>query len=171
LQFWALSLLVFLISAQVLSPFDLRNQERPGGRTRKAAFRILLEWSCVAAVLLFLKIAFKLTQVFPRDVMVGWFFATPIALLLVDSISVPIAKRFAVERSIAERYIIIAANDVGLELARRIAQNHGGGQFFGFLDYRNAGRLSGALDKPVTANCSAHDGLVSMGNILNSLTT
>jgi hypothetical protein len=84
-----------------LSPLDLRNQERPSGRTRYTAFRIFLEWSRVAAVLIFLKIAFKLNQVIPRDVMVGWFFASPIALLLVDSLSVPIAKRFAAERSIA----------------------------------------------------------------------
>jgi putative colanic acid biosysnthesis UDP-glucose lipid carrier transferase len=157
LQFWALALLVFLIAAQVLSPLDLRHQERPAARTRKVAFRILLEWSCVVAMLLFLKVAFKLTQVFPRDVMVGWFLATPFALLLIDSISIPMAKRFATERSIAERYIIIGANEVGLELARRISQSQGGGRFYGFLDYRSAGRLPAAIDKPVTANCTAHD--------------
>jgi putative colanic acid biosynthesis UDP-glucose lipid carrier transferase len=157
LQFWALALLVFLISAQVFSPLDLRHQMGPIGRTRKAAPRILVESSCVAAVLVFLKIAFRLTHVFPREVMVAWFFATPIALLLVDSLSLPIAKRFATDRSIAQRFIIIGANDVGLELARRIAQSHGGGRLLGFFDYRSPDRLAAAVDKPVTANCSAHD--------------
>jgi putative colanic acid biosysnthesis UDP-glucose lipid carrier transferase len=157
MQFWALALLVFLISAQVLSPLDLRHRERSAGRTRKAAFRILLEWTCVAAMLLFLKIAFKLTHVFPRDVMVGWFLATPFALLLVDSLSIPMVKRFTTERSIAERYIIIGANEVGLELARRISQSQGGGQFWGFFDYRSAGRLPQALAQPATANCTACD--------------
>src|ERR1700683_5165162 len=157
LQYCGLALVAFLISAQVLSPLDLRNQLSARGRTRKAAVRIFLEWICVAAVLVFVSFAFKLTQVFARDVILGWLFATPVALLIVDSLSVLIAKWLATDRSIAQRYIIIGANDVGLELARRIAQSQGGGKFFGFFDYRSAGRLSGALDNPVTANCSAHD--------------
>jgi putative colanic acid biosynthesis UDP-glucose lipid carrier transferase len=157
LQYCGLALVAFLISAQVLSPLDLRNQLSARGRTRKAAVRIFLEWICLAAVLVFLSFAFKLTQVFARDVILGWLFATPVALLIVDSLSVLIAKWLATDRSIAQRYIIIGANDVGLELARRIAQSQGGGKFFGFFDYRSAGRLSGALDNPVTANCSAHD--------------
>jgi len=157
LQFWALALIVFLVSAQVFSPLDFRKKKGLYGQTRKAAPRILLEWSCVAAVLVFLKIAFKLTHVFPKEVMLGWFFATPVALLILDSLSIPIAKRFATDRSIAERYIIIGANEVGAELARRIGQSQGGGRFFGFLDYRGAGRLMETLDQPVTASCSAHD--------------
>jgi len=157
LQFWALALVAFLISARVFSPLDLRNQEGITGRTRKAVSRIFLEWSCVAAVLVFLSVAFKLTQVFSRDVILGWFLATPITLLLIDSLSVPIAKRLTMDRSIAQRFIIIGANEAGLELARRIAQSQGGGEFFGFFDYRSAVRLTHALDQPVTANCSAHD--------------
>ena len=157
LQYCGLALVAFLISAQVLSPLDLRNQESATGRTRKAAARIFLEWTCVAAVLVFLSFAFKLTQVFARDVILGWLLATPVALLIVDSLSALVAKWLAPDRSIAQRYIIIGANDVGLELARRIAQSHGAGKFLGFFDYRSAGRLNTDLDNPVTGNCSAHD--------------
>jgi putative colanic acid biosysnthesis UDP-glucose lipid carrier transferase len=157
LQYWALALVTFLISAQVLNPLDLQNQKGTGGRTRKAAPRILLEWTCVAAVLVFLQVAFKLTHVFPRDVIIAWFLATPVALLLVDSLSALIAKWLTTDRTIAERYIIIGANDVGVELARRIAQSHGGGQFAGFFDFRSADRLTQALGTPVTGNCSAGD--------------
>jgi len=157
LQFCALALVAFLISARLFSPLDLRDPHGSPGRTRRAASRIFLEWSCVAAVLIFLSVALKLTQIFSRDVMFAWFLATPIALLIVDSLSVPIAKWLATERSIAQRYIIIGANDVGLELARRLAECQGGGKFLGFFDYRNASRLTGVHDKPLIANCSAHD--------------
>ena len=157
IQCWALALVTFFVSAQIYSPLDIRNQRSAAARTRKAAIRILIEWICVAAVLVFLKFAFRLTDVFPRDVLLGWFIATPVALLLVDSLTVPIAKRLAIDRAIAQRYIIIGANDVGLELARRIAEIRGGGGFFGFLDYRSADRLAVALDGQVTSNCSAHD--------------
>lgn len=62
-QFWALGLLAFLVSAQILGPLDLRTAESFSGRARRVP-RILLEWSCVAAVLVFLKVAFR-TQLFP----------------------------------------------------------------------------------------------------------
>jgi Undecaprenyl-phosphate glucose phosphotransferase len=157
LQFCALALISFVISALVFTPLDLSAQKSITGRTRKAASRIVLEWSCVAAMLVFLSVAFKLTKVFPREMMLAWFLVTPIALLLVDSLGVLIAKWLATERSVAQRYIIIGANDVGLELARRIAQSHGGGKFCGFFDYRNAERLTEARHAAVTANCSARD--------------
>jgi putative colanic acid biosynthesis UDP-glucose lipid carrier transferase len=186
LRFWALALVTFLISARVFSPLDLRDRERNNLRTGKAVARILLEWSCVYAILLLLKIAFN-ADALPRVVLLGWYLATPIALLIVDSLSIPIAKHLAVKRSEAERYIIIGANDVGLELARRIAQSHGGGRFFGFLDYRGVPRLPdlrapdlrapdlrapdlrapdprapnlrspNMAEKPITGNCSAQD--------------
>ena len=155
-QFWGLALVTFLLSAQVFTPLDLSNQARPTGRTRRAATRIVLEWSCVCGILFLLKIAFK-ANVLPREVLLGWYFATPIALLIVDSLSIPIAKRIARERSAAERYVIIGANDVGLELSRRIAQSHGGGRSFGFLDYRDTSRLPDIGDNPIRGNCAAHD--------------
>ncbi len=153
-RFWALGLLTFLISAQIFTPLDVRTQQ--SSRRARNAPRIILEWSCVAAVLVFLKAAFK-TQTFPPELMLAWFFATPVALVIVDLLGAPIARRLAAERSIAQRYVIIGANDVGLELVRRIGQSQRGGTFCGFLDYRSAGRLSEAVDNPVTANCSARD--------------
>jgi putative colanic acid biosynthesis UDP-glucose lipid carrier transferase len=156
LRFWALSLVTFLISTQVLTPLDLRDRERNNLRTGKAAVRIVFEWSCVYAILLLLKIAFN-ADALPRVVLLGWYCATPLALLIVDSLSIPIAKHLALKRAAAERYIIIGANEVGVELARRIAQSHGGGRFFGFLDYRGISRLPDLAEKPVTGNCSAHD--------------
>ncbi len=156
LRFWGIGLLALLISARIFSPLDLRRQEHPLGRTGSAVPRILLEWCCVAAVLAFLKVSLPVAQVLPREVLIGWLLATPIALLLVDSISKPVARKLAMDRSMAERHIIIGANDVGLELARRIKQSEGVGQFCGFLDYRAAARLP-AAEPQIKANCSARD--------------
>jgi len=154
LQFWALALVTFLASSQILSPLDIR-QAPAAGRTRRAAPRILLEWSCVAAILFFLGIEFNAHL--PRDVLVAWYAITPIAMLIVDRLSVPLAKWLAADQSAAERYVIIGANDVGLELARRIDQSQGGGTFFGFLDYRDSARLPTAVQKQLAASRSADD--------------
>jgi putative colanic acid biosynthesis UDP-glucose lipid carrier transferase len=155
-QFWALALLTFLISSQIFSPLDVRKPASPTGRTRRAAARVLLEWSCVAAILCFLSIAFNAHAV-PRDVLLAWYATTPIAMLIVDSLTVPIAKWLAADHSAAERYVIIGANEVGLELARRIDQSQVSGTFFGFLDYRSATRLPGPGQAQVAASRCADD--------------
>jgi putative colanic acid biosynthesis UDP-glucose lipid carrier transferase len=156
LQFCALGLVAFLISAQVFSPLNLGNRT-DARRTRSVVSRILLEWSCVVGVLVFLAASFQLTHVFSRDIIVAWFAATPAALLLVDSLRNPVAQWLASDRGVPQRYIIIGANDVGVELARRIENGHAGERFFGFFDFRSVLRTAEAQGKPVTGNCSARD--------------
>src|SRR5258708_26359 len=156
LQFCALGLVAFLITAQVFTPLDLRNSQKRQ-RTRKLLPRILLEWSCVVAVVIFVSTSFNLTKFFPRDIMVSWFLVTPVALMLADSLRIPIARWLTSDRSAVQRYIIIGANEVGAELARRIEQSHAGEKFFGFLDYRSAERAAHGLNQSVKGNCSARD--------------
>ena len=155
-QFYALGLVAFLISAQIFSPVELR---RVGATTRMSRMlsRILLEWSCVVAVLVFLFVSFKLTHVFPRDVLLCWFVTTPLALWLANMLSGPIAKRLAWDRPVEQRFVIIGANDVGMELARRIEQSEGFGNFFGFFDYRQPERLADVPLQRLTAGCNAVD--------------
>jgi putative colanic acid biosynthesis UDP-glucose lipid carrier transferase len=156
LELCALGLVAFLITAQIFSPLDVAIHKGTE-RTRKVVSRVLLEWTCVVAVLVFLAVAFRLTHVFSRDIILSWFLATPLALLLVDSLTNPLAKWLASNRAITDRYIIIGANEVGVELSRRLEQSHQGGNFLGFLDFRSSDRLSDVLTKPVTGNCSARD--------------
>jgi putative colanic acid biosynthesis UDP-glucose lipid carrier transferase len=156
LQFYALGLVAFLITAQVFSPLDLGDGPSTR-RTHKIVSRILLEWGCVVAVLVFLSNSFKLTQLFSRDIVVSWFLVTPVALMLADSLRKPIAKWLASDRGVVQRYVIIGANDVGVELARRIEHSHAGEKFWGFLDYRSADRAAHGLNQSVKGNCSARD--------------
>ena len=156
LEFYALGLVAFLIAAQIFSPLDLAIHKRTEG-TRKIVSRVLLEWSCVVAVLVFLAVSFRLTHVFSRDIILSWSLATPLALLLVDSLRNPVAKWLSSSRAITDRYIIIGANEVGVELSRRIEHSHAGGKFLGFLDFRSSERLGDGLAGQVTGNCSARD--------------
>jgi len=156
MEFYALSLVAFLVTAQIFTPLGIANRERSGD-TRRIVVRALLEWSCAVAILVFLSVAFRLTHVFSRDVIVSWFLLTPVALLLVDPLKNPVVKWLVSDRRNAQRYIIIGANDVGAELVRRIEHSHATEKFLGFFDYRSADRAAAAVDKPVTGNCSAHD--------------
>jgi putative colanic acid biosynthesis UDP-glucose lipid carrier transferase len=156
LEFYALGLVAFLIAARIFSPLHLGNGKR-SERISKVVSRILLEWVCVVAVLVFLSFAFKLTHVFSQNVVISWFIATPFALLLADSLRYPVARWIVAGQGIAPSYIIIGANDVGVELARRIEQSHAGEKFFGFLDFRSFDRLSTLPGQSIIGNCSARD--------------
>jgi putative colanic acid biosynthesis UDP-glucose lipid carrier transferase len=156
LEFYALGLVAFLIAARILSPLHLGNGKRSEPIPR-VVLRILLEWSCVVAVLVFLAFGFKLMHVFSQDVILGWFLATPFALLLADSLRYPVAGWLASGQGIVQRYVIIGANDVGVELARRIEQIHAREKFFGFLDFRGFDRLRTLPGKSIIGNCSARD--------------
>jgi putative colanic acid biosynthesis UDP-glucose lipid carrier transferase len=154
-EFYALGLVAFLIAAQIFSPLELRRVDG-ARRLRQTLLRQLLEWSCVVAVLVFLSISFRLNHVFARELLVCWFVSTPPALWLADTLSLPIARRLA-DRPVMQRFVIIGANEVGLELARRTEQSEGIGQFFGFFDYRHPERLIDVANERVTASCKAVD--------------
>jgi putative colanic acid biosynthesis UDP-glucose lipid carrier transferase len=151
-EFYALALVAFLIAAQIFTPIDLRRIDGTV-RSRRVLSRLALQWSYVVAVLVLLSVPFKLTHVFSREALLCWFVTTPLALWL----AVPIAKRLALDRPFVRRFVIIGANDVGLELARRMEQSEGLGKFFGFFDYRQSERLSDVASTRLTAGCKATD--------------
>ena len=70
LEFWGLGLISFFVSALILTPPPAHQWTATGERAKRSASRMLLEWLCVAMVLVFLSIAFKLTQIFSREVLV-----------------------------------------------------------------------------------------------------
>jgi putative colanic acid biosysnthesis UDP-glucose lipid carrier transferase len=153
--FYALSILVFVISAQIFSPLELRRNSTRS--TRAYISRRALEWGFVVAVLAFVAASFKLTHVFSRDGMLAWFSLTPVALLSVEALSFPVLRFLVVDRTTAQRYIIIGVNEVGLELARRIEESDGYGEFCGFFDFRNEERLRVPPSDQITGNCKAAD--------------
>jgi putative colanic acid biosysnthesis UDP-glucose lipid carrier transferase len=124
-----LGLLTFLISTPVFS-----RSNSSGVHTYS---RIFLDWVAVAAALLFLGFAFKVTANFSREVLLTWFIVTPVALCTIRALR---------ERALSilsngpgsSRYLIVGANNVGFELLRRLPSRG----FLGFFDFRSADRLT-----------------------------
>jgi putative colanic acid biosysnthesis UDP-glucose lipid carrier transferase len=133
----ALALAAVLISHQVFSPLQLLSATAP--RPAKLRLpRLLIEWGVVVALLLFLGLTLKLNSVFPRQLLLAWFAVTPLMLLIGDVVSARLAARSG---SASRRYIIIGANEVGVELKRRVSHSGGLGKFMGFFDFRSLERL------------------------------
>ena len=135
-----LALLAFVVSGAVFA--------RPHGdnglvatRLSKVWSRILLQWISVAAVLLLLAFAFKITAIFSRLVVTSWLCATPSALLAVHALRLRAHSIFT-NSAATPRYIIIGANNVGFELLQRLPRRG----FLGFFDFRSADRLSQSVE-------------------------
>ena len=133
----ALAIAAVLISRQMFSP--LRVLARAGAATvTRRLVRLLLECAAWTGLLLCLGLALGIDDEFQRNTMLCWFALTPVSLILGDYYTTRAILR---TRSAHERHIIIGANDIGVELARRISENPGAGTFLGFFDFRNPDRL------------------------------
>jgi putative colanic acid biosysnthesis UDP-glucose lipid carrier transferase len=133
----ALAVAAVLISREIFSPLQLLSASAP--RPAKLRLpRLLIEWGAVVALLLFFGITLKLSALVPHQVLLSWFLLTPVLLLVGDAVSARLAASSGTER---QRYIIIGANEVGVELERRASQNVGMGKFMGFFDFRSLERL------------------------------
>jgi putative colanic acid biosynthesis UDP-glucose lipid carrier transferase len=104
----------------------------------RRALRLLCECAAWIALLLCLGLALGIENALPRDTYLTWFALTPACLLVGDYLTMHALAR---ARSAHDRHIIIGANEIGMELARRISQNPGTGTFLGFFDFRSPERL------------------------------
>ena len=137
LRHGALALAAVLIARQVFSP--LRMLANSSATAEKSRYlRLMLECGVWAGLLAYLGFAFKLGALFPHNLIWTWLALTPVCLVIGDYFS---ARALARAHSTHERHIIIGANDVGVELARRISENPGAGTFMGFFDFRSPDRL------------------------------
>ena len=133
----ALALAAVLVARQIFSPLQLLSASAPRAAKLRLP-RLLIEWGIVVALLLFLGMTLRLNGTFPRPLLLSWFSLTPIMLLVGDTVSARLAAR---STSAWQRYIIIGANEVGVELKRRVSQSVGMGTFMGFFDFRSLERL------------------------------
>ena len=137
----ALGVIVFLLSQRVLSTPEY--QTRPDGRRELTPTlpRLLLEWGCVFAVMLFLISALRLMSFIGARALTAWLLITPAALVVSNTVAMRLARWWSTHRPAAYRHIIIGATGAGLELAKRVQQGGYGGQFLGFFDFRERERL------------------------------
>jgi putative colanic acid biosysnthesis UDP-glucose lipid carrier transferase len=130
------ALLAFVIALATFGRFAAE-ETLVAPRMSKVYSHILLQWASIAAVLLLLAFAFKVSEVYSRLVMLSWFCATPLALFAAHGLRRRIQSHLT-NSATAPRYIIIGANNVAFELLRRLPQRG----FLGFFDFRSADRLT-----------------------------
>jgi len=113
------------------------------GVTRRALLRdVISGWLALSAILLFFGYATRSLNVFPRDVLLAWFAAAPLALFLAhDAVRVLLPRVVNLDRN-QRRAVIVGASEIGRDLAQRLSGNPLLGiQPIGFFDDRSRERL------------------------------
>lgn len=104
--------------------------------------RLLVQWLKLMAIVLFIGFATKTSTFYSRKVLLTWFAVTPVVLLIAHEIVGKILRR-AMSAARSERSkVIVGANRIAYELARRISSDPLRGSVIGFFDDRDAGRIS-----------------------------
>ncbi|HEY4339887.1 MAG TPA: undecaprenyl-phosphate glucose phosphotransferase [Steroidobacteraceae bacterium] len=133
----AYAALAFILTGQLFSRINMRESGHAFSDFSRTYGPILLQWAAVVAILLFAAFAFKLSADMSRRVVLTWFCATPIALSAAHVLRRK-AHWFATNGASAPRHIIIGANSVGFELARRMSTKG----FLGYFDFRSMDRVA-----------------------------
>jgi putative colanic acid biosynthesis UDP-glucose lipid carrier transferase len=137
----AYSALAFILVGQLFNRVAIREVGKSFSAFSQTYGRILLQWASVIAVLLLAAFAFKVSADLSRKVVLTWFGVTPVALSFCHALSLRLGW-FAANGAKAPRHIIIGANEVGFELARRLPTKG----FLGYFDFRSIERLAGILE-------------------------
>jgi putative colanic acid biosynthesis UDP-glucose lipid carrier transferase len=148
----ALGLIVFLVSNRILSTPETQSDANGRQLIRPTALRLLLEWSTISALVTFLATALGFANLLPHGALVTWFLVTPLALWASNYGTIRLA-RWRTSRRGMHRHIIIGATEIGLELAKRVEQDRGIGQFLGFFDFRDRERLPQLAPKQWAGAC------------------
>jgi Undecaprenyl-phosphate glucose phosphotransferase len=141
------ALMAFVTSAAVFSRFN-GESGLATSRTAPAFPRTVLQWGVVVAVLLLLAFALKVTAVYSRIVMLSWFCVTPLVLRASHSLRLH-ARAALTHSAAAPSYIVIGANNLSLQLLRRLPENG----FLGFFDFRSADRVSEWVSDKLIGHC------------------
>ena len=141
-----LTVLSFFIASQVFDEIDILVPWSSFHLTRLIR-GIVVGWAIVAAILLFLGYATQLTGVFEQQVILTWFAATPIVLLIGTKVARSLIRRAVVSGAIVRSAVVVGANELGRELTTRVRRNvYTGIDIRGFFDDRSLDRLAG-LDR------------------------
>ena len=137
-QYIALAVIAFILSPRIIAAPDLTTS----AKVQPMLSKLLFEWCLLVGTLLFLAFALKASEAYSRTVILTWFMVTPAMLVGSSQLARHLVKRTRKDETRTRTFAIVGANEVGQELARRLAGGDATG-FAGYFDDRSIDRLPG----------------------------
>jgi len=120
-----------------------RDGELESGSESSAATRVLLGWAVLIAVLLAVGYAAKVSEFFPRRILLMWFISGGVALVAVHYAVRNLARYVMRLPEMARTVVVAGVNEVSLRLAGEIGSHPElGMRLIGFFDDRSPERLN-----------------------------
>lgn len=116
-----LMVISFFISSYIFEQTNLYRTWRNGNLTSYIS-DTLIGWGIVVSIIIFLGFATKLSYLYSEEILITWFIATPIALIISHLIVRQIANNLHNDGNLRS-VVIVGANDQGLKLAESILEN------------------------------------------------
>ncbi|MCB1955289.1 MAG: undecaprenyl-phosphate glucose phosphotransferase [Rhodocyclaceae bacterium] len=148
-RFSAPYVILALLAFSLSFPGNVRLHESPGRVTRK----VVTNWVMFVLILGGFGLASGYYRFFPREVLLAWAAASPLALLAAHAL-VRTALPRVIAISHAERRVVVAGvNDIGIRVATEFETNPFlGTKFVGFFDDRTRERLPEITRNPLLGN-------------------
>lgn len=131
---------VFFLGLYVVTEFPV-GQRTDGFLVSSATRRLFIQWLKLAAILLFIGFAAKVSNLYSRKILISWFVFTPVILMAGQAVSRRAFRRMLAAAGSRGRKVIVGANDLAYQLARRIDADPLHGPVVGFFDDRAPDRL------------------------------
>jgi putative colanic acid biosynthesis UDP-glucose lipid carrier transferase len=133
----AVAVISLLLAGRFIAPPDLQGILSYGAVPSRDVTRVVLEWSAIFSVLLFVGFALKISDNFSRMVMLTWYGSTAALLIVTQELQVQCARYLNRRGLLSTRHVIVGAGAAGLELSRRLPA----ASLCGFFDFRDPSRL------------------------------
>ncbi len=146
----ALAVVAFILAPQIIDGPELTSAS---WKVRPMISRLLFEWSLLVGILLFLAFALKASESYSRTVILTWFALTPFLLVAAGQTARKMIRRMHPDDVRSRSHVIIGANEVGQDLARRLGSSSFNG-FCGYFDDRSLDRLPGITESELIGKLS-----------------
>jgi putative colanic acid biosynthesis UDP-glucose lipid carrier transferase len=139
----ALMIIVALLAIILFHGVSIRDLDT-SRNTWSTVVSVCASWILMFAVLLVLGYATKSSEIYSRKLLFTWLLLTPILLVATYIAIETVIARLAQAKHNARRVVIAGANELGINLAKRIRNSrHSGMTVAGFFDDRSSERLGG----------------------------
>lgn len=106
------------------------------------AWRVMISWAGVIAILLLIGFLTKSSTEFSRRVLSAWIVITPLSIVAALHLSRVLMLRYCLSNGHSRSAVILGVNATSMRLAQSIERSEGlGMKLVGFFDDRNPGRL------------------------------
>ena len=110
IEYGAIAVVAVILASRCITPPDLRGSLAVGMEVPLGMTRLTVEWCTVVGILLLLGFALKVSDWFSRGVLLSWFVATPVALIVMQELQSRVAHWFSERGAFASRYVYRAAD-------------------------------------------------------------